>query len=161
MSRYLTKLELKNLKLKYIVRNCKISNLVSFVGKKNISILDGTRIDDFTVLVAHKGYINIGKNTHIGGLSYIQGWKGVEIGSECNISQGVKIYSKSDNYTKKKNIQILKKVIISNRVIIGSNAVILPGSKIEDDSRIGALSVVSHKITKQHLFARNRIVKIY
>ena len=46
MSRYLTNLELKNLKLKYIGKNCKISNLVSFVGKKNISISDGTRIDD-------------------------------------------------------------------------------------------------------------------
>ena len=160
MSRYLTKQELKNLKLKHIGKNCKISNLVSFIGKKNISILDGTRIDDFTLLVAHKGYIKIGKNTHIGGLSYIQGWKGVEIGSNCNVSQGVKIYSKSDNYKKKKNIQTFKKVIISNRVIIGSNAVILPGSKIEDNSRIGALSVVSHKIPKQHLFARNKLIKI-
>ena len=106
MSRYLTKLELKNLKLKYIGRNCKISNLVSFVGKKNISILDGTRIDDFTVLVAHKGYINIGKNTHIGGLSYIQGWKGVEIGSECNISQGVKIYSIRSPISKYDKVQL-------------------------------------------------------
>ena len=111
MSRYLTKQELKNLKLKHIGKNCKISNFVSFIGKKNISILDGTRIDDFTLLVAHKGYIKIGKNSHIGGLSYIQGWKGVEIGSNCNISQGVKIYSKSDNYKKKKIFKLLKKLL--------------------------------------------------
>ena len=57
MSRYLTKLELKNLRLKHVGKNCKISNLVSFVGNKNISIYDGARIDDFTLLVAHKGYI--------------------------------------------------------------------------------------------------------
>ena len=160
MSRYLTKLELKNLKLKYIGRNCKISNLVSFVGKKNISILDGTRIDDFTVLVAHKGYINIGKNTHIGGLSYIQGWAGVSIGLDCNISQAVKIYSKSDNYKTTKNLQIKKKVVISDNVIIGSGSVILPGAKLQSYSRIGALTVVNKLIKKKHLYFGQKLKKI-
>ena len=96
ISYYLKEKELEKLKFKSLGKNCKVSSLASFVGTKNISLSDGVRIDDFASLVAFKGSIKIGKNTHVGGQTYIQGWKGVEIGSNCKISQGVKIYSKSD-----------------------------------------------------------------
>ena len=91
-------------KFKKIGKNCKISNKASFIGEKNIIIGDNVRVDDFAVIVAYDGNITIGSDTHIGSLSYILGSGGVKIGKYCNISQGVKIYSKSNNYkTKKKN----------------------------------------------------------
>ena len=159
-SYYLTYKELKEMDFNFIGKKCKISSLASFVGTKNISILEGSRIDDFTLIVANKGSVKIGKNTHIGGQSYIQGWCGVEVGSSCKISQGVKIYSKSDNYLKIKNDQILKKVKIYDNVIIGSNSIILPGTIIEKNCRIGALTVVDKKIKKSHLFSRKKLIKI-
>lgn len=159
-SYYLSDIELKEMNFNFVGKKCKISNLASFIGTKNISILDGSRIDDFTIIVANKGSVKIGKNVHIGGQGYIQGWCGVEIGSYCKISQGVKIYSKTDNYLKIKNEQILKKVKICDNVIIGSNSVILPGTIIEKNCRVGALTVVDRKIKKNCLFSRKKLIKI-
>ena len=101
----------RNLKRKFnkIGKSCKISNKASFIGERNIIIGDNVRIDDYTILVAFDGKIIIGSNTHIGGLTYILGSGNVVIGSNCNISQGVKIYSKSDNYKIKKNNPIKQK----------------------------------------------------
>jgi acetyltransferase-like isoleucine patch superfamily enzyme len=160
-SYYLDKNELNKLKFKFIGNNCKISSLASFIETKNISINDNVRIDDFVLLVAKKGFIKIGANTHIGSHSYIQGWSGVLISSNCNISQGVRIYSKSDDYKRIRSYQIKKKVIIRENVIIGSNSVILPGATIEKNSRIGALTIVNKKISKNQLFYGNKIINIY
>ena len=157
---YLNHKELKEIKFKFLGKNCKISRLASFVKPENISIMDNVRIDDFCLLVAFNGFIKIGKNTHIGGLSYIQGWAGVSIGLDCNISQAVKIYSKSDNYKTTKNLQIKKKVVISDNVIIGSGSVILPGAKLQSYSRIGALTVVNKLIKKKHLYFGQKLKKI-
>ena len=91
-------------------------------SEKNIIIGNNVRIDDFTVIVAHDGCIKIGSNTHIGALSYILSGK-VEVGKGCNISQGVKIYSKSDNYKSRKIKPYKSEVKISQNCIIGSNSV--------------------------------------
>ena len=73
ISKFLNNTELKKLKLGHLGRNCKISNKTSFIGNQNIFLGDNTRIDDYTILVAHDGLIKIGDNTHIGSLTYILG----------------------------------------------------------------------------------------
>ena len=107
--------------------------------------------DDFAVIVAYDGNITIGSDTHIGSLSYILGSGGVKIGKYCNISQGVKIYSKSNNYKTKKTTYKAK-VVISDNCIIGSNVVILPGSKLNENVRIGALTLVNKEIKSNRLY---------
>ena len=139
-------------KFKKIGKNCKISNKASFIGEKNIIIGDNVRVDDFAVIVAYDGNITIGSDTHIGSLSYILGSGGVKIGKYCNISQGVKIYSKSNNYKKKKKTTYKAKVVISDNCIIGSNVVILPGSKLNENVRIGALTLVNKEIKSNRLY---------
>ena len=151
-SYYLSKNVLNKMKFKSIGKNCKISNLVSFIGIKNISIEDNVRIDDFTIINAFEGSITIKKNTNIGSLCYLLGSSGIEIGNNCRISQGVKMYSKSDEYKKIINKQTYKKIVISDNVIIGSSAILLPGSLIEKNCRIGALTIVKKKIKKNTLF---------
>ncbi len=148
----------KNLKRKFnkIGKNCKISNKASFIGKKNIIIGDNVRIDDYTILVAFDGSIVIGSNTHIGGLTYILGSGDVIIGSNCNISQGVKIYSKSDNYKSIKKKTYKSKVSISDNCILGSNSVILPGSKLNKNVRIGAMTIVNKEIKSNRLYFGNQ-----
>ena len=157
---YLNSKDLEKLKFKKLGRNCKISNLVTFIGEKNISIGDNVRIDDFSIINAFEGYISIKDNTHICSFCYLLGASGIEIGKDCNISQGVKFYSKSDDYKTIKKKQIYNKIKISRNVIIGSNSVLLPGTVIENNSRIGALTVVGKKIKKNSLFFRNSTKKI-
>ena len=157
---YLNSKELKKIKFKKIGKNCKISNLVKFIGEKNISIGDNVRIDDFSIINAFEGYISIKNKTHICSFCYLLGASGIEIGKECNISQGVKMYSKSDDYKSIKKKQIYNKIKISNNVIIGSNSVLLPGTIIENNCRIGALTVVGKKIKKNTLFFKNVSKKI-
>lgn len=159
-SYYLSEKELKSRNFKNVGKNCKISSLASFIGEENISIFDNVRIDDFSQFVAKDGYIKIEENTHVCSFVLLQGSVGIEIGKRCNISQGVRIYSKSDNYNSLKNTQILKKTIIHENVIIGSNSVILPGSIIKKNCRIGALTIVNKTIEENYLFYGKTLKKI-
>ena len=159
-SYYLNQKELKKIKFRKIGKNCKISNFVSFIGSKNISLGDNVRIDDFTIINGIDGFVKINKNSNIGSLCYFLGSAGIAIGSDCRISQGVKIYSKTDEYKKIKNKQTFKKINISDNVIIGSSSVILPGAKIEKNCRIGALTIVKKKINKNTLFFGKNSSKI-
>jgi len=143
-------------KFKKIGKGCLISNKASFIGEKNICLEENVRIDDYAVIVAFDGDISIGSNTHIGALTYILGSGGVKIGDNCNISQGVKIYSKSDNYKIKKKIPYKSKVLILDNCIIGSNSVILPGSKLNKNVRIGALTIVNKEIKSNRLYFNNQ-----
>ena len=54
---------------------------------KNISLGNNVRIDDFVIIIAVNGKINIGNNVHIGSYNYINGSGGVDIGNYCNFSQ--------------------------------------------------------------------------
>jgi acetyltransferase-like isoleucine patch superfamily enzyme len=157
---FISQNSLKKKKFRKIGKNCKISNKASFIGEKNISIGDNVRIDDYVVIVAFDGNISIGSNTHIGALTYILGSGGVKIGNSCNISQGVKIYSKSDNYKIKLKKTYKAKVSILDNCIIGSGAVILPGSKLNKNVRIGALTIVNKEINSNYLYFGNRTKKL-
>lgn len=159
-SYYLSYKELKSKNFKKVGKGCKISSLVKFLGEKNISLGNNVRIDDFSIINAFEGHITIKDHTHICSFCYLLGASGIDIGKECNISQGVKIYSKSDDYKSLRKRQIYDKVKISKNVIIGSNSVVLPGAIIENNSRIGALTVVSKKVRKNSLYYRNTIKKI-
>ena len=151
-SYYLKKIELKKKNFLKIGRNCKISNLVTFIGEKNISIGSNVRIDDFCIINGLEGFVVIGDDTHINSFCYLLGAAGINIGKDCDISQGVKIYSKSDDYKKIIKKRIYKKINISNNVIIGSNSILLPGATLGENSRIGALTIVNKIIKKNILF---------
>ena len=159
-SYYLSIKELKKKKFKRIGKSCRISNLAVFIGEKNLSLGNNVRIDDFSIINAFEGHIKIGDNTHISSFCYFLGASGIDIGRDCDIAQGVKLYSKSDDYKSIKKKQIYHKISISKNVIIGSNSVVLPGTTIENDSRIGALTVVSKKVRKNTLYYRNTTKKI-
>jgi galactoside O-acetyltransferase len=158
---YLKSYQINKIKFGQIGSNCRISNYVTFINPKNIILGKNVRIDDFCVLSAFEGKIIIGDDTHIASFTYILGASGVSIGNNCKISQGVKIYSKSDEYKKTIKNQFYKKVVIADNVIIGSGSVILPGSNLGTFSRVGALTLVKNKIPKNSLFYGKKIKRIY
>ena len=99
MSNFYEEKELQNLGFKFIGENCKISKLSSFYNKKNISIGNNTRIDDFCVISAGEGGIIIGNNTHISTHVTICGKSSIKIGDYCCASFKSTISSNCDDFT--------------------------------------------------------------
>ena len=92
---FFSKQKLRKIKFKVLGKNVKISTNVRIIGEKNIEIGDNVRIDDFTIISAKEGSLKIGSNVHIAGQCYLGCGGEIQIKDNVNISQGVKIYSKS------------------------------------------------------------------
>lgn len=143
---------------KKIGKNVKISRSCLIIGLKNITLGSNIRIDAFTSIIANKGFLKLGNNIHIGGHTHILCSGGVIIENNCTFSQGVRIYSQSDDYSGKKPTGLFVKnkeknykkgkVIFGARSLVGSGSIILPNVKISKNSLIGALSLVNKNILK-------------
>ena len=133
-----------------IARNCTI------VGPQNIYIGDDVRIDGPTVLSASSGHIRIGRYVHIGGMCFLAGAGGIELEDFSGLSQGVRIYSASDDYSgealtnptvPKRYLNVsIAPVHLGRHVIVGSGTVILPGCDVGDGASIGAMSLVKKNL---------------
>jgi acetyltransferase-like isoleucine patch superfamily enzyme len=122
-----------------------INKLANIVGELEMG--DNCRIDAFVTITGH---VKIGNNVHIGTGVCIFGTHGVEIGDDCSISPGAKIFTSTyDSDTgylanpQLKNKQTIDgPVKIGNRCIVGANSVVLPNVVLEDEVLIGCLSLV-------------------
>ena len=148
--------ELREMGFKHVGENVQVSKNCTIIGLKNISFGDNIRIDDGVTLTCGSGYLKIGSHIHIGGGCHLTCAGGVELSDFSGLSQGVKIYSGSDDYSGKSmtnptvpekylNLKI-KPVLIGRHVIIGPNSVVLPGVTVGDGSAVGALSLVTKSL---------------
>lgn len=148
-----TEEELKTLGFLHVGVNVRLSRKASIYGAQRISIGNSVRIDDFCILSAGEGGIEIQNYIHIGPYSAIMGSGAVVLEDFSNISSRVTIYSSNDDYSgatmsnpmvpdEYKNVMHAD-VRIGRHVIIGSGAVILPGVTIGEGCAIGALSLVN------------------
>ena len=141
-----------------IGKNVKISKYCLIIGLKNISLGSNIRIDAFTSIIANKGFLKLGNNIHIGGHGHLLCSGGITIKNNCTFSQGVRIYSQSDDYSGKKPTGLFVKnkyqnykkgeIIIGAKSLIGSGSIILPNVKISKNTLIGALSLINKNILK-------------
>tara|TARA_B100001057_G_scaffold460757_1_gene512103 strand:+ start:1797 stop:2303 length:507 start_codon:yes stop_codon:yes gene_type:complete len=152
---FLSNSRLKKLKLKSYGKKIKISPNVTIIGSENIQIGDNVRIDDYTIISAKEGFLKLGSNIHIGGQGYLGCGGGIEIKSDVNIAQGVKIYSKINDYLslKKKDKIIKGSIKIERNVILGSNAVIIGKTQIKEGTTVGALSLVKQNLNSWSIYA--------
>lgn len=145
---------LKDFGFKSLGTNVRIAKNCNIVGIANISIGNNVRIDAFsTIIAAGDGYLNLGSYIHIGGYSAIFAGAGVEMGDFSGISQGVKIYSKSDDYSGRFMTNptlpsaytgvIEGMVSIGRHAIIGSQSIIMPGVCVKEGVAVGANSLVT------------------
>lgn len=160
---FLSKKQLVLLGLKHVGNNVSISDKASFYNLQNISIGDNSRIDDFVVISAGVGGIQIGKNVHIAIYSSLIGKGEIILEDFANISSKVSIYSSSDDYSgesmtnptiseKFKNV-IHGGVYIKKHVIIGPGSIVLPNVTVEEGVAIGALSLVKQNCKRFYIYA--------
>lgn len=148
-----------------IGENIQISDRASFYNTPNITLGNNVRIDDFCVLSAGLGGINIGNHIHIGVYSSLIGAGRISLSDFCNISSRVSIYSSNDDYSgmamtnptlpSQYTCVTHADVLLEKHVIIGCGSVILPGTILEEGVAVGALSLVAKNCEAFGIYAGN------
>lgn len=102
--------------------------------------------------------LNLGNNNYISNYVYLDcRGGGIYVGNSCDISSNASIYTLSHNIYSS-NFKIKKKdIYIGNRVWLCVNVVLLPGSRIDEGSVVGANSVVSKKLKSYSLYQGNPV----
>lgn len=110
------------------------------------------------------GEPTIGDGTWIGAFTVIDGSGGLRIGSGCDISSGVHIYTHSSVrrcVSGRRFAEVERRpVTIGDRVFVGANAVIQMGVTIGDESVVAAGAVVSMDVPPRTVVAGVPAVKI-
>ncbi len=145
--------------------NVQISDRASFYGVERISLGHNVRIDDFCVLSAGVGGIEIGNYIHIAVFSSLIGAGNITLSDFCNLSSRVSVYSSSDDYTgatltnptlpPEYTSVTHADVFLGKHVIVGSGSVILPGVTLKEGVAVGALSLVTKDCTPFGIYAGN------
>lgn len=149
---WLTAQQITEMGFASIGSNVQLSDKASYYNCKNIRLGCNIRIDDFCVLSAGVGGIDIGNYIHIAVYSSLIGAGNITLADFSNISSRVAIYSSNDDYsgaamtnptvpaefTKVQHAD----VTIGKHVIIGAGSIILPGVTLEEGVAVGALSLV-------------------
>lgn len=149
----LSRKQIEEMGFSHVGENVRLSDKASYYNCKNIVIGDHVRIDDFCVLSAGVGGIEIGSYIHIAVYSSLIGAGKIELRDFSNISSKVSIYSSNDDYsgTSMTNPMVPDEytnvshadVIIGRHVIVGSGSVVLPGVTLDTGVAVGALSLVT------------------
>lgn len=152
-SSFLDSAEIAALGLASCGKNVQISRKASIYGAERLNIGSNVRIDDFCVLSAGEGGIELGSYIHVAAFGLLLGAGRIVLGDFANLSSRVSIYSSSDDYSgmtmtnpmipdRYKNIDT-RPVTIGRHVIIGSGSVLLPGTDLNEGCAVGALSLVA------------------
>ncbi|MEN3797515.1 acyltransferase [Aeromonas caviae] len=160
---YLTDAQLAAMGFASLGSNVLISDKASIYGANRIRIGSNVRIDDFCVLSAGEGGIDIGSFIHIAVYSSLIGAGKITLSDFCNISSRVAIYSSNDDYSgdymtnpmvpnEYTNVSHAD-VFIGKHVIVGCGSVILPGLNILDGVAIGALSLIKNDCECYHIYS--------
>jgi galactoside O-acetyltransferase len=148
--------ELRELGFAKVGENVHIARNITVIGPSNIFLGNNIRIDGDTVINANTGFLKIDNYVHIGGGSFLSCAGGIHFCNYAGISQGVKIYSISDDYSGEFMTNPLVPKAFTNakvgpvtlfeHVIVGSSSVILPNCELHEGVAVGALSLVNKSL---------------
>lgn len=149
---WLTDREITAMGFACVGTNVLLSNKASYYNCQNIRLGNHVRIDDFCVLSAGAGGIEMGSHIHLAVYCSIIGNGKVTLDDFSGLSSRVSIYSSSDDNSGKAmtNPTLPEEftqvhhadVKIGRHVIIGAGSIVLPGVVLEIGVAIGALSLV-------------------
>lgn len=142
-----------------------ISDRASFYNCNNIKIGNNVRIDDFCVLAAGSGSIEIGNYVHIAVGCTLIGAGKITLSDFSGLSSRVSLYSSSDDYSgaTMTNPTVPSKytsvkhanIFLGRHVIIGSSSIVLPGVRLEEGVAVGALSLVNRDCKAFGIYSGN------
>lgn len=150
---FLTEKQLNEMGFAALGRNVQISDKASIYGAHRIKIGNNVRIDDFCVLSAGNGGIEIGNYVHIAVFALLIGAGKITVSDFAGVSSRVSIYSSNDDYSglfltnptvpvEYTNVTHAD-VHLGKHVIIGSGSVVLPGVTLYEGVAVGALSMIA------------------
>lgn len=150
---FLSPLQLNEMGFAALGNNVLISDKASIYGAQRIKIGNNVRIDDFCVLSAGEGGIEIGDYVHIAVFSLLIGAGKITVSDFAGISSRVSIYSSNDDYSGRfltnptvpaeyTNVTHAD-VYLGKHVILGSGCVVLPGVTLHEGVAVGSLSLVT------------------
>lgn len=155
--------ELREFGFRSVGENVSIARNCTIIGLANIEIGSNVRIDGGTTFACNSGSLRIGNYIHIGSHCYLACGGGITLLDFVGLSQGVRIYSVTDDYSGKALTnptvpreylnQTIRPVTLQKHVIIGSGSVILPGVTIKEGSSVGALSLISKSLSEWGVYA--------
>ena len=162
-SKYYNENELADFGFKKIGRNVLISSDVRIYGQENISIGNNVRIDDFTILSATNGFIEIHNNVFIARGCHLSGFFGIILKNFSSMAANTIIYSSSDDYSgnfltaqaipQEYTSHIGGMVTIGKHVIIGANTIIIGACEIGEGCSIGSMSLVIKDLEEWNIHA--------
>lgn len=151
---FLSEREVAALGLGRVGAGVRISRLASLHNPAAIRVGDHARIDDFCMLSAGEGGIEIGRNVHLAVFVSLIGKGRITLGDFSGLSSRVSVYSSNDDYggqymtgptlpARFTNVSS-GPVAIGRHAIVGSGAIVMPNVTIGDGAAVGALSLVRH-----------------
>lgn len=153
--------ELRDMGFAYVGENVKIAKTCTIPGNlSNIYLGNDIRVDGYTTIV---GNIRLGNYIHIGAYCLLSGGDGIVLNDFCGLSNGVKLYSRSDDYSgnfltnptiPEKYLGIKRgKISLEKHVILGANAIILPSVTVGEGCSVGAQSLVKKDLDAWKIYA--------
>lgn len=153
----LSKEQIKEMGFARVGDNVALSDKASYYNCGKITIGNNVRIDDFCVLSAGEGGIEIGDYCHIAVFTSMMGAGKISFGDFGGTSSRVSIYSSNDDYSGEYLVgpQVPSEysnvhhadVSIGRHVIFGAGTVVLPGVTVDDGVAVGALSLVTKNLS--------------
>jgi UDP-3-O-[3-hydroxymyristoyl] glucosamine N-acyltransferase len=169
-SRYLDEAELRDLGIRNVGKNVRVSEDATIVGLANIDLGSNIRIDSNVVILSRRGWLKVGDNVHLEPASSIVAHHGVSIGSYCTLSHGVRLFTASADYSGESFHNVfpdgryqnprIGAINLENHVIIGGNSVVMPGVNIGEGAAIGALSFVRSSLDPWGIYGGNPIRRL-
>lgn len=162
-SGYYSEHDLKDAGFKALGHNIQIDKNCTIMGLENIEIGNNVRIDGYcTITAAGSGWLKLGSHIHIGAYCYFSAGDGIQLEDFVGISQGTRIYSRTDGYSgeyltgptvPEKYINLISgTVTLGRHVVIGSGCVVLPKISVGEGSCVGALSLVNKSLDSWGVF---------
>jgi len=148
--------ELRGFGFAYVGDNVRVARNCVIVYPQNVAIGDHSRIDAFTGIFATSGRLRIGRRVHIGGQCHFAVAADLAFEDYSGASQGVRIYTGSDDYSggaligpcvpeEYRNCSIAP-VTVGRFAVLGASSVVLPGVMIGEGATVGALSLVNRDL---------------
>ena len=162
--RFMREAELRELGVGEVGENVAIHETCVLVAMENMRFGSNVRIDPFTLLSAAGGWLRFGDFIHVSSNCSILAGSGVELADFANLSAGVRIFSRTDDYSGEflTNPTVPpaftlpaagNPVRLGRHVILGANAIVLPEVEIGEGVAVGAGALIRRKLEPWGIYA--------